>query len=231
MTRRSSTRASSVLFCCGHRFGQEEQRGDAVRKLVQRAAEVLVGLRAAAAEEPGNEVVPPSERRDGRRLLPPCIDHFHAFERALNPGAVIQSLGQAERLSQLAHVRGEPVVAFRPVGPQPSRRLARRDPAFERRPALALRGVTADPVGRARQLPRSLEVRRGARAPNLHGTLRGGQVLALSIQLIRDVGRAAAAAPGGRGERGWRKRNGSRFRIHGSWFTGASSTRTLNLEP
>ncbi len=233
-----SVRASSVFFWAVSDSARKSNAVTLCGNWSRARRKCSSAFDAAAAEEPGNQVVPAPERREGRGLLPRRVDGSHAFQLGLDPRAVLHPLRHAERLGQRAHVRGEPVVAFGPVGPQPRRRFSRDDPAFERRPALALRCMTANPVGRPRQFPRGVEVRPGLRAPNLRGAFRAGQVLALPVQLIRILRQREAVSRGRRtGGRprivrvDWFTVHRSRFNVHGSRFPGASSTRTLNPEP
>ena len=149
---------------------------------------MLFRLLVAAAEQSRHLEVPAAERAIGGSLLEGGIEPQHRFQLVLDVAAILQPLAQAERLGERAHVGGDPEV---PLG------LVRRDARSRRAPAAMpasryafrdfLRRVRAEPVARARQLPRRLEVLRVLReplGPDPFGLLRAGDVLALLVERI-----------------------------------------------
>ena len=125
-------------------------------------------------------------------------------------------------------------MTFGPVGLQPRRRLARSHPALERRAALPLRRVTANPVDHACQLPRRFEVRPGVRGPDLRRALRAGQVLALPVELLGIVSEGRTREQKEEREEGAnRVVHGSPFMVHGSRVPVNPNLNrgTLNREP
>ncbi|HSL22889.1 MAG TPA: hypothetical protein VK886_15260 [Vicinamibacterales bacterium] len=104
--------------------------------VLQGAAQVHLGFRPAAAEEPRHLEVPASDRAVGGPLLEGRIDLQDGFQLAFDLSAITQPHAEAVRLGQRAHVGGEPEVPLRPVRARPDGGAGRLEPLFERRAPL-----------------------------------------------------------------------------------------------
>jgi hypothetical protein len=148
---------------------------------------VFLGFLLAAAEESRHLEVPAAECAVGGALLEGGVELQHRQQRVLDRTAVSQSLTHPERLGERSHVGRHPEVALGAARLQGRGHAGRRDPLFEDRFALGLRGVSAQPVARARQLPGGVEVLRmrgEALLPEPLGPPGAREVVALRIQRI-----------------------------------------------
>jgi hypothetical protein len=175
-------------------LGEEEMRGGAVRIVFQRFAEMLLRQFAAAAEQARHLEVPASERAVGGALLECRIDLQHGLELVADLPAILEPRAQPERFGERAHVGGDPEVTLGTPRLERDGRFAGLDARLENGPPLVLRGVAADPVVGARELPGGVEVPGIAgevRGPDVRRAARAGQICTVGVQRVRTPRRGA----------------------------------------
>jgi hypothetical protein len=125
-------------------------------------------------------------------LLIGGIDLQHGLERILDWTAVLESLPQAERFSQHAHVGGHPEMPVGPLWIDGCRAPAGFHTAFVLLPLAVAWHVLAKPVADSRELPCGFEIVAIAHQPLVpYGgrALRAGKVRPIGVEAVRIFGR------------------------------------------
>src|SRR5215510_13958028 len=130
---------------------------------------MLLGFLIAAAEQSRDLHVPPAERVLGQALFPSRIDRDDAFEFLSDSRTILQALPHAERLSERAHVGGQPEMRLRPIGRKLSGGFASPEATLESSTSFCFRTVRPQPVADPRQLPSCLVIGGRVRFPQIRG--------------------------------------------------------------